>query len=45
MLLVAFLFATFVESGNKLRVKEAISLILLYLFFIMIEFYVKGLTP
>ncbi len=45
MLLVAFLFATFIESGNKLRVKEAISLILLYLFFIMIEFYVKGMVP
>lgn len=42
MLLVAFLFATFVESGNKLYIKEGISLILLYIFFILIEFYIKG---
>jgi len=43
MLIVAFLFATFVESGNKLYIKEGISLILLYVFFIIIEFYIKGL--
>jgi len=44
MLLITFLFATFVESGSKLYVKEGISLILLYIFFIIIEFYVKGLV-
>ncbi|MBW2991733.1 sodium:calcium antiporter [Candidatus Woesearchaeota archaeon] len=43
MLIIAFLFATFLESGSKLYVKEGISLILLYLFFMMIELYVKGL--
>lgn len=43
MLIVAFLFATFVESGNKLYIKEGIALILLYIFFIIIEFYVKEL--
>lgn len=43
MLIVAFLFATFVESGNKLYIKEGVSLILLYMFFIIIEFYIKGL--
>ncbi len=43
MLIITFLFATFVESGNKLYIKEGISLILLYMFFIIIEFYVKGL--
>lgn len=42
MLLVAFLFATFIESGNKLYIREGISLILLYIFFILIEFYIKG---
>lgn len=42
MLIVAFLFATFVESGNKLYIKEGISLILIYIFFIIIEFYIKG---
>ncbi|OIO61191.1 hypothetical protein COY26_04905 [Candidatus Woesearchaeota archaeon CG_4_10_14_0_2_um_filter_33_10] len=41
MVVVAFLFATFVESGNKLYVKEGISLILLYIFFVIIEFYIK----
>ncbi len=43
MIIVAFLFATFVESGNKLYIKEGISLIMLYIFFLIIEFYVKGL--
>lgn len=43
MLIVAFLFATFVESGNKLYVKEGIILIFLYIFFIIIEFYIRGL--
>ena len=43
MLLVAFLFATFVESGDKLYIKEGIALIFLYVFFIIIEFYVKGM--
>ncbi len=43
MIIVAFLFATFVESGNKLYIKEGISLIMLYIFFIIIEFYIKGL--
>ncbi len=43
MLIVAFLFATFVESGNKLYWKEGVSLILLYIFFIIIQFYIRGL--
>ena len=41
MVIIAFLFATFVESGNKLYVKERVSLILLYIFFVIIEFYIK----
>ena len=41
MVMIAFLFATFVESGNKLYIKEGISLILLYIFFVIIEFYIK----
>jgi Ca2+/Na+ antiporter len=45
MLIIAFLFATFTESGNKLDIKEGISLILLYAFFIIVEFYVKGIMP
>ncbi len=42
MLLAAFLFATFVESGDRLYIKEGISLIFLYIFFIILEFYIKG---
>ncbi|MBU3941455.1 MAG: sodium:calcium antiporter [Nanoarchaeota archaeon] len=41
MVVIAFLFATFVESGNKLYIKEGISLILLYIFFVIIEFYIN----
>ncbi len=43
MILVCFLFATFVESGSKLYWKEGVALILLYSFFIIIEFYIKTL--
>jgi cation:H+ antiporter len=43
MLIIAFIFATFVESGNRLYLKEGIALLLLYTFFIMIEFYIKTL--
>ncbi len=44
MLLVSFLFMTFVESGNRLDIKEGISLILLYIFFVMVEFYIRGVS-
>ncbi len=43
MLLVSFLFATFVASGDRLDIKEGISMIFLYAFFIIVEFYVKGM--
>ena len=43
MIIVAFLFATFTESGNKLSYKEGISLIMLYVFFLIVEYYIKGL--
>ncbi len=41
MIIVSFLFATFVESGSKLSWKEGVSLIMLYTFFVIIEFYIK----
>jgi len=41
MLVVSFLFATFVESGSRLSWREGISLIMLYTFFVMIEFYIR----
>lgn len=40
-IIVCFIFATFVESGNRLYWKEGVSLVLLYIFFIIIEFYLK----
>lgn len=44
LLLSCFLFITFTESGNRLDMKEGISLILLYIFFVMVEFYIKGVA-
>jgi cation:H+ antiporter len=43
MVIVCFLFATFVESGSKLYWKEGIAMVLLYSFFIIIEFYIQTL--
>ena len=43
MLVIAFIFATFVESGKRLYLKEGIALLLLYTFFIIIEFYIRTL--
>ncbi len=40
MIIVALIFATFVES-NKLHWKAGISLILLYMFFVILEFFIK----
>lgn len=42
MVIICFLFATFVESGKRLYWKEGVSLIMLYVFFILIEFYIKA---
>jgi len=44
MLLVAFLFATFMESGSKLSIREGIALIFLYIFFVILEVYISGLN-
>lgn len=43
MLILAFLFATFIETGDKLYVKEGISLILLYVFFVVMQVYLEGI--
>ncbi len=37
MIAITFLFATFIESGNKLTWKEGISLILFYVVFVIVE--------
>ena len=42
LFVMGFLFVTFCESGRKLDTREGISLILLYIFFVIIEFYVSG---
>ena len=43
MIIISFLFVSFLESGSKLYWKEGLSMILLYVFFIIIEFYIKNL--
>ena len=43
MVVVSFLFVSFAESGSKLYWKEGLSMILLYVFFIIIEFYINNL--
>jgi len=40
MLLSAFLFVTFVQSNRRLDLTEGISLILLYVFFVLLQFFV-----
>lgn len=40
--LVAFLFITFVESGRKITINEGIAMILLYVFFVIIQLYLQG---
>ena len=42
MILTTFIFATFVRSGDRVDWEEGLSLLLLYLFFIILEFYIKG---
>jgi len=41
MFIAAFIFITFVKSGNKLERYEGISLILIYVLFIVFEIFVK----
>ncbi len=43
MMLIAFIFMTFVHTGRKLYWQQGIVLIWLYMFFVMIELYVKTL--
>ncbi|MBD3310156.1 hypothetical protein GF351_02970 [Candidatus Woesearchaeota archaeon] len=41
MIIITFLFASFVESGQKLYMKEGISMVMMYVFFLIIEYYIK----
>ncbi len=42
MIIVGFLFFTFVQSGDGLDWREGLSLVFLYIFFLMVEFYLKS---
>lgn len=42
MILVTFLFATFTESGSRLYWKEGVAMVLLYVFFLIVELNLKG---
>ncbi len=41
MFICAFIFLTFISTGRKLETLEGISLILIYVLFVIIEFFVK----
>jgi len=41
MFIAAFIFVTFVKSGGKLEKYEGISLILIYVLFVIVEFFAK----
>ena len=41
LILLTFLFATFIHSGSKLYMMEGVALIMLYIFFIFIQFYLS----
>ncbi|OGM02720.1 hypothetical protein A3K72_02200 [Candidatus Woesearchaeota archaeon RBG_13_36_6] len=43
MVLIAFIFMTFAESDKGISWKEGVSLILLYIFFVVIESYIRML--
>lgn len=44
MVIVCFIFATFVESGREISWHEGIGLIMLYVFFLIVELSLKGIT-
>jgi len=43
MIVITFIFLTFVESEDRLRVKEGISLIFLYVIFVVVELFIRNL--
>jgi len=45
MLVITFLFATFLETNNGFSWKEGVALILMFLLFILLELTVKGVIP
>ena len=43
LVVMAFLFATFVQSGRKIDWREGVAMILLYVFFLVVELNLKGI--
>jgi cation:H+ antiporter len=44
MILTTFLFTVFLESGEKIYVKQGLIMIAMYLIFILVEFYMKTIS-
>jgi cation:H+ antiporter len=42
MILATILFTAFVEKGNRLSWFDGVSLVLMYIFFLIVEFYLRG---
>lgn len=45
MLVICFIFMSFLESGNVMSLTEGISLIMLYVLFLLVELALKGVLP
>ena len=45
MLVVLFLFATFIESGNRLTIAEGMTLVFMYVLFLIVELTIRGVIP
>jgi len=44
MFVIAIIFTTFVEEGDKIRLMEGLALVLLYVLFLIVQFFIKGLV-
>ena len=42
MIVISIIFTTFVEEGDRIRLTEGIALVMLYMLFLIVEFYIKG---
>ncbi len=45
MLVVCFIFMSFLESGREMSLTEGVSLIMLYVLFLLVELALKGIIP
>ena len=44
LIIISFIFITLVSSGRSLSIKAGIFLILIYLFFMIVEFYIQSVS-